>query len=342
MEKPQKRPAWMREVVTAGNDLHAMKKDPLWHNIINGISTFVLVLVSILTMMLSAALPPLLYIPIAGVIFGVVYFSVNVLVIHECSHNMFVLSADRERSKRLNRAVGVFAGWLFFTDYLRHWEKGHTVHHLRPCEADDPQDRYPITGWELYKRLLILALIPLSFVAFNPSKQYPGQLKRAAIGLAVWAPIVALTWVTFGWVVPAALVVGFQVVSILNYLKKAQEHGGGLANEPDRLLRSRTYFYPVAVIFSPFNINYHFEHHANFSVPWYSLPAYHKKAREIVPEALRPYYFHHQYLMQLAGQKPLPPANLRPLMGEGPEVGAPKREEDYEAEDALGGVPVTA
>ena len=62
----------------------------------------------------------------------------------------------------------------------------------------------------------------------------------------------------------------------------------------------------------------------------------------IIPEALRPYYFHHQYLMQLAGQKPLPPANLRPLMGEGPEVGAPKREEDYEAEDALGGVPVTA
>ncbi|MBK7760179.1 MAG: fatty acid desaturase, partial [Deltaproteobacteria bacterium] len=102
------------------------------------------------------------------------------------------------------------------------------------------------------------------------------------------------------------------------------------ANEPDRLLRSRTYFYPVAVIFSPFNINYHFEHHANFSVPWYSLPAYHKKAREIVPEALRPYYFHNQYLMQLAGQKPLPPAN------------PPKREEDYEAEDALGGVPVTA
>ena len=114
--------------------------------------------------------------------------------------------------------------------------------------------------------------------------------------------------------------------------------GAYLYNAPEYL---ESYFAAFKAGLAPFNINYHFEHHANFSVPWYSLPAYHKKAREIVPEALRPYYFHNQYLMQLAGQKPLPPANLRPLMGEGPEVGAPKREEDYEAEDALGGVPVT-
>jgi fatty acid desaturase len=99
-------------------------------------------------------------------------------------------------------------------------------------------------------------------------------------------------------------------VASSNSLKKTQEHSNGLNTEPDPLLRSRTYFYPLSPLLSPFNINYHFEHHANFNVPWYLLPAYNKALLSVVPADLQPYYFHHEYLDQMAGRKALPPREL--------------------------------
>ena len=152
---------------------------------------------------------------------------------------------------------------------------------------------------------------PLSFLAFNPSRQYPGHLKSAALGLLLWwAPLAVLTGLTIGWHLILAMVMGLHVTLILNWTKKAQEHGAGLATEPDYTLRSRTYLYAAAPVTSPFHINYHFEHHANFNVPWYDLPAYHEKLKAIVPEALQPYYFHRDFFQQLAGTKPLPPREL--------------------------------
>ena len=288
-----------------------MKKDPARHNRINLVSSLVVAGVFIGTTLLAAALPMVLWVPLALFLYGVVYFSVNVLVIHECSHNMFVLSRDRQRQKRLNRLIGRIAAVPFLTDYIEHWEKGHTTHHLRPCEADDPQDRDPLTGSRLWRRYALLFLVPLSFVPFNPSRQYGGSLQRAALGLALWwLPVTLATGPTLGWHVPLAMLLGLQVTMILNWTKKAQEHGGGLAEEPDFILRSRTYLYPLAPLTSPFNINYHFEHHANFNVPWYDLPAYHRRLQAIVPSVLQPYYFHREFFSQLAGTKPLPPREL--------------------------------
>lgn len=299
--------------MAAGNSFHAMKQDPLWHNAINIASAMGVLAGFVGLVALGAVVPPWLYIPVAGILFGSVFFSCFILVIHECSHNMFLLFKDRERIRGVNRMIGRIMGWILFTDYLRHWEVGHTTHHLRPCEPDDPQDANPITGSELYGIYLRL-LIPGYFVALNPSRRYPGGLGRTLIGLAIWGPLVALCGVLVSWQVPVAMVVGFNVLAALNFSKKAQEHGCGLANEADPILRSRTYFYPLAVLFSPFNINYHFEHHANFNVPWYRLPAYHKAVLKLAPEAVRNYYFHHDYLDQLAGKKPLPPDELRPLL----------------------------
>ncbi|MCB9760833.1 MAG: fatty acid desaturase [Alphaproteobacteria bacterium] len=309
-----KRARWVRDAIVAGNDFHAMKMDPTRHNLINLGSTAGLIGAFAGLVALANVLPLAAYLPLAAIGFGVLYFSVNVLIIHECSHNMFLLSKDREQAKRWNHVVGVIAGILFFTDYVRHWEKGHTVHHLRPCEPDDPQDRDPKTGARLYKLYAGLLLIPGFFMALNPSRQYDGQLKRALMGAVAWSPIIALAWWVAGWAAPLAIALGFHVVMMLNMSKKAQEHGCGLADEPDPYLRSRTYFYPLSFLFSPFNINYHFEHHANFNVPWYKLPAYHRALMEIVPEPVKPYYFHHDYLLQLSGKKPLPPDALRPML----------------------------
>ena len=61
---------------------------------------------------------------------------------------------------------------------------------------------------------------------------------------------------------------------------------------------------------SPFFINYHFEHHLNFNVPWYRLPEYHRAILNIVPEELRPYYFHREYRKQMNGQNLSPTKEL--------------------------------
>ena len=233
---------------------------------------------------------------------------------------MFVLHPDRARQKALNRTIGIIAGGMFFTDYLEHWEKGHTIHHLHPCEDDDPQDRDPITGWALYRQYLALVLIPLYPLKLNPSNQYGFSIKRLLGGLAFFGPLIAVVaFLVNPWSVLTVLV-GFHTLMALNLTKKAQEHGCGLKFEEFRILRSRTYFYPTSLLTSPFNINYHFEHHANFNVPWYALPAYHQRLLDVVPEPLRPYYFHREFLKQLSGAKTLPPDELRALTRAGEEA----------------------
>lgn len=306
-----RRPKWVRDAIAAGGEFHAMKKDPGPHNRINAAAAASLVAVFVGLTAAAAVLPPLAWLPLAFFGYGCVYFGVNILVVHECSHNMFYLSKDRKKQKRVNRRIGQLAALPFFTDYVTHWEKGHTTHHLRPCEPDDPQDHTPLTGPDLYRRYALLALVPFSFLRFNPSRQYPGHARRAALGLALWwVPLAVATGLTLGWHVILGMVLGLQFTMILNWTKKAQEHGGGLADEPDYTLRSRTYLYPLARLTSPFHINYHFEHHANFNVPWYDLPAYHERLKAIVPDALWPYYFHRDFFQQLAGTKPLPPREL--------------------------------
>lgn len=313
MEPGHKRATWVKESMAAGNNFHAMKQDPLRHNLVNLASVALVTAVFCGLIALGGVLPPYIYLLLAGPLFGSVFFSGFILVIHECSHNMFLLFKNRDRIKGVNRLIGQIMGWILFTDYVRHWEAGHTTHHLRPCEPDDPQDANPLTGADLYPFYWRL-LIPGYFLVLNPSRRYPGALGRTAVGLAIWGPILVLSGVYVSWQVPVAMGIGFHVLAALNMSKKAQEHGCGLAHEPDPMLRSRTYFYPLQLFFSPFNINYHFEHHANFNVPWYRLPAYHAALMKIVPEPVKGYYFHHDYLMQLSGRKPLPPDELRPLL----------------------------
>jgi fatty acid desaturase len=316
MHKPAK---WMRDVVALGGEYHWTRMDAGRHNLLNLVSA-TLVWGSVFGLLaLGRWMPAAVWIPLAGVLIACMLFAHYILILHECSHNMFVLLKDREQQKKLNRFIGIVAGGMMFTDYLQHWEKGHTIHHLRPCEEDDPQDKNPITGKALYAEYAKLVFVPFYFLAINPSNQYGFSIVRLLGGLAFWAPVFTATWLWVGWAAPVALYIAFAVLMMLNMTKKAQEHGCGLENEEFRILRSRTYHYPTAFLTSPFNINYHFEHHANFNVPWYKLPEYHTKLKEMVPAELHPYYFHRDFFLQLSGNKPLPTDDLRPLTWAAPE-----------------------
>ena len=303
-----KKSKWMKQVVRAGRDFHITKQSPLKHNILN-------LFCAVLIWSFCGCcfwLAPALSFPMAivvGLFAGTLFFAHFILVIHEASHNMFLIGSTPQQSKKLNRMVGIVASAPFFTEYIRHWEEGHLTHHLQPCEEIDPQNPDPLYGDRLYKELTKLWLIPFYFIKTNPSRKYPKTAKRFFWGLLFWSivlsPVLSLqTLVIF--------VLAWNVVNTLNLLKISQEHGGELATEPLPIMRSRTYFYfyPLQMICSPFFINYHFEHHANFNVPWYRLPEYHKAVLNIVPQTLQPYYFHREYIRQMNGQKPVPTKDL--------------------------------
>ena len=304
MEHIMQRPSWVKQSVQAGNDYHIRHQSPSKHNTIN-ILAMSLLWLSIISGLYVSTVVHWAWYPLLGVILGAALFAHFILVIHEASHNMLLISKNMDTRKKINHILGVIASTPFFTDYVRHWEDGHVTHHLRPCEADDPQNPNPLYGKPLLKKFAQIWFIPFGFLSANPSSQYPGKMKRLLYGTCCITPVVA----TLYFLQPMSLIVlylAFTVLSCLNLCKIAQEHGAGLAHEDDAFLRSRTYFYPLQWLFSPFNINYHYEHHANFNVPWYLLPTYHAKVKEIIPASLQNYYIHHEYIGQMMGWKELP------------------------------------
>ncbi len=315
------RPDWLKKAIAVGGDYHYKKQPKGRHNLINLGSLLFVAAAYGGVMALGAVLEPMIYLPLAVVLLGSLSYSLYILVIHECSHVMFVLLQDNERSEALNHVIGRAFGNILFTDYDKHWKEGHVVHHLRPTEADDPQNPDPLDGARLLRRYLFLLIPVIGPLKTNPSLQYGFSLKRLVIGFAFWGGVAYLGYVLVAPQVALAMLFSFQFTSILNFTKIAQEHASGLATEPDAFFRSRTYFYATRYLTSPFNINYHFEHHANFKVPWYLLPAYHKRCFELMPTDLHPYFLTvgwGQFLAQLAGSRLLPPAPVRHLMGESP------------------------
>ena len=300
MQKPE----WTTSTIKAGNDFHIRHQSPLRHNIINGVAITMLWM-TIVIALYAATFVPMVYFPILGIVLGSAFFGHFVLIIHEASHNILFLTKDSNTRKTINHTVGMLASVPFFTDYNRHWKEGHVVHHLRPCEADDPQNPDPLFGTRLLKKIAQVWFIPGGFLLVNPSTKYEDKIKRMTLGLCCLLPVLGILYQVNSLSL-IVLYIGFTTLGTLNLCKIAQEHGAGLATEPYPILRSRTYFYRMQWLFSPFNIHYHYEHHANFNVPWYLLPAYHKVVRNIIPVEFKDYYIHREYWNQLMGKKELP------------------------------------
>ncbi len=319
-----KRAAWIKEAIAVGGEYHFKKQKRLRHNTINLGSLGLVLLLTGLIYWAGAFVTPWVYVPLATLLLGCLTFSLYVLVIHECSHVMFLLLEDNARSEALNHLIGSWFGNVLFTDYKNHWEEGHVVHHLRPCEDVDPQNPPPVLdGRALLMRYLFLCIPLLGPLKTNPSNQYGFSPKRFIIGTVFWITLGTLCYQSIHPQVTLVILLHFQFVSILNFSKIAQEHAAGLETEEDPFLRSRTYHYLTALLTSPFNINYHWEHHANFKVPWYLLPAYHERVLEVMPRELYPYYLTRgwkEYFQQLAGTRALPPESLRWMLVEGVET----------------------
>ncbi|WP_437550351.1 fatty acid desaturase [Sorangium sp. So ce367] len=120
-----KHPEWLRQAIAAGRVLHHTRQPRIRHNAINLMSLAVLNCGYALVGAAGESVPVWLYVPVGSVLLGCMVFNLFILLIHECSHEMFVFLADPRRSRALNHRIGWLFGVMPFTDYENHWEKGH-------------------------------------------------------------------------------------------------------------------------------------------------------------------------------------------------------------------------
>ena len=283
-------PQWIRQGIKLGNTYHYRQKKALIHNSLN-IAMLILILAFAASLVyLGTTLTPWLYIPMGALGFGLVYFMLFILVVHEASHNMFILLENLKQARTWNR----FFGWLvcipFGVEYIKHWEVGHQIHHAYPVEPHDPQNcpETIYTGNKLWGYLTKVLLIPgyaiLRIDYSCPAEREYGSNWWLTLGsVIVWLTAMSLETIFLNWQIAIASFLGIQVLVILNTIKITLEHGGAIGQRDNYWLRSASSLFPLRRILMPFNISLHFEHHLNCCVPWYDLGEYHRQIKAIVP-----------------------------------------------------------
>lgn len=313
-----RQPSWVQACVKAGQRLSFTRTRYTAHNCLNlGLTATLLGVVTLVVCAskwvttfglgeshATSVAVTALYTGAATALGGWCYFGVFILVVHESSHGMFVLHHTPQTRRALNRLFGVLACVPFAVDFGTHWARGHLVHHRVPLEAEDPQRLNTQSGAAFWRLFWALMLVPgFAFVErfFTKRNRARGMGRGSPMTrfLVFWCVVGCVTWY---FVSPLGLIVelgSLQVLSALNQLKGALEHGGTIGHDPNPLLRSRSTLLPLRWLLMPFNISLHFEHHLNATVPWYSLPMYHRTVRALVPETERTRYFSRSALASL-------------------------------------------
>jgi fatty acid desaturase len=304
------RTPWIREAILAGQRYHIRTKRPLVHDALNLSVLAALFALLALVAWSGTVMDPRIYLALAPFAFGMTYFAIFVLVVHEASHGMFFISKNRRLRDRVNRWAGWAVAVFFAVHYHRHWEVGHLEHHVRPLEPNDPQQHNTLTGKDLAKRLFACVFIPgflfLERTVFRAKKAHGGK-SASSKGVIVafvllWSTVLTLLTLELGAQVALSAFLGIHVIVGLNHIKGSLEHGGALRDHEDAFLRSRSTFFFGRWLVMPFNITLHFEHHLNYLVPWYDLVRYHRDLRAIVPPDVGEDVWNHHPLAQLGGR----------------------------------------
>ncbi|MBK9259524.1 MAG: fatty acid desaturase [Polyangiaceae bacterium] len=309
-----KQAQWIDQGIRLGNRFHYRKKNPWRHNALN-LSIFSAMLAGIGTTIAAGRhVQHWLYVPIAAAVLGIMFFAMIILVVHEASHDMFVISYDRDRARRWNRRFGWLVSIPFGINYRRHWEEGHHTHHIHPLEPDDPQTANLWTGRRLVREIVLMLVVPGYVLLWNPSRKYKTERWVGPVNVVFWSSLLAALCMHDAWMSAVAIVFGFGVLGALNQIKGSLEHGGPVGFESNRNLRSRTSLFALRHLLMPFNISLHFEHHLNYCVPWYDLGRYHHSLVEATPEPLRAYIYNTRIIDQLMGRVGTFPEDMRHLV----------------------------
>ncbi len=316
---------WIQKGIALGDQFHCGEKNPWLHNTVNLICLGFLLLGMIGLGYLSIFIGAPLYLPLAILGFGFLSLSLFVLVVHEASHNMFILSEKWKRKTRWNEFFGWLVCGFFGINYRDHWEVGHLIHHLHPMEPQDPQICNPRTGRELFRWIVKILILPgFAYKAALhgggveydcPAAQlYKLNIKGIVLALTMWIPFAVLSVLYLSWALPVSVFLATRILGVLTVIKSALEHGGEIGFESNPFLRQRTSIFRFRSLFLPFNICYHFEHHLNYFVPWYDLGIYHKKLKPIIPVQIQSFIFNKEIFKQIRGNKASFPPVLRHLL----------------------------
>jgi fatty acid desaturase len=312
-DAPAKQPAWIRRAIAAGNAFHVRRERRARHNALNLSLLALLGLGFFAVACASRWLSPWAYLLLAAPAFAWLIFSLFVLVVHEASHEMFVVARNRTWTRRLNRFFGWVCAAPLGMDYGQHWERGHIIHHRQACEPADPQNCSVLVGRPLLREIALVALVP-GYIQWRSRKgvgiSYACPAVRDFVPNRVLSLFKILFWTAFvvlaaragSWAVPVAMLLGLQLGSALQLVKVALEHGGDFATETNPFLRSRSSLFPFRRLVLPLNISLHFQHHLNAGVPWYALPRYGRALASIVPPELQPRFFSTEIWGQLRGR----------------------------------------
>ena len=299
--------AWLNGLEELGRSL--TDTSARWrHNAINLSGLGLLVAAFPMSFFALRDLPAALLFPILGLVYGSFIFSLFTLVVHEASHNQFLVVRPPRLRRRLNDVFGWAVCMLFLRDYEGHWRKGHLLHHQRALEEDDPQNcaKYVLEGRELVTKLVKVWLIPLyEFEIYRlwmkdlddrcPKVESSAPSRGWLRGMAFAAGWTAILFLPIREAPVATLFTALAAVkaaTCLNFLKSSLEHGGGYREIEDQRLRARGLIFPLKSLCFPFCITpYHWEHHLVPGIPWYRLPRFRRAVARQIPEDRREWIY---------------------------------------------------
>lgn len=294
-----------------GSKYHCIHKSPIIHNTINlGILFIILIFIYGVSVLMSHA-QWWITMTIGVCFYGWIYMTLMILVVHEATHKMFVISANRKRQIALNNFFGTTISMMLFQDFKHLWKKGHITHHKDPIVEDDPQNcpTFTLCGRHLMAAILKTWIIPgYAFYKMTSCPQTSTKGRHGLVlftSLLIWFVIFYFMYIPrHDWVLFLSMIFGFNVTQTLNLLKVSMEHGGEIGREEDVRMRTRSSIFPLRHLLMPLNISLHFEHHLNMGVPWYDLGRYHRDLDNLIPHSLKTYFYNDgDTLKQICGQK---------------------------------------
>lgn len=268
------------------------KSSPIAHNFINLSVLLLLITLYLLTCIFSQS--SLIVLTVSPLIFGLIFFSLFILVVHEGSHLMFLVHKSIKMKRLLNRIFSYPIAALSFQDYVEDWEIGHIEHHRYPIRGNDRPDPQNCPDFihdrnglkrEIRKILTVFGYAFFkqnSCVAMNKKFLF----KRVLLGVLAWSFLLIVNIYFFKWWLIIPQLFSSNVAMILNLVKVSMEHGGVNLKQDNIFLRSKSSVFMGDKLLMPLNISLHFEHHLNMHVPWYRLKNFYHKTNNSCSDEL--------------------------------------------------------
>ncbi len=206
------------------------------------------------------------------------------ILMHEAAHlNLFT-------SQKWNDFIAQVFLCSPFLISLSSYRTSHILHHQYSLTEKDPtftrklgepvfvfpKKTNGVFAWELVKIFFGYGIVlNLKDVTRNSQGQQKRKMKSVLISILLSFMIGglyfagALKWFLMLWLCPI-----FTVLPLLNYWRTICEHSSVTTKEPTRTI---VFSFFTKWFLSPYNVNYHLEHHLFPKKSWYALPALHRE-----------------------------------------------------------------